>query len=292
MRTTSVVRKALCIAALAGSGFLLQGCSTVKLAYNQAPQLAYWQLNNHLDLSQDQAERVRDALDELHQWHRGNMLPRHAALLQQLQQQLPSAMTPEQACNAYAEVRGQIEKVLAQAEPSLAWLATQLTDAQIRNLQKKQARSNADWKKEWLDVTPEQLGEHRFKQLLSRAEGFYGTLDAPQKAALRSFIAQSSFDAQRTYAERLRRQQDLVQTLQAIAQNRSDTEQAHRLVRGYLDRLNTSPDAAYQRYARTLVKEGCEGFSLAHNAMTPAQRSRAVQSVKGYADDFLVLAAR
>ncbi|MFY3384963.1 DUF6279 family lipoprotein [Paracidovorax sp. MALMAid1276] len=286
-------RKTLRSAALlAASALLLQACSTVKLAYHQAPQLVQWQINSYLDLSQDQAERVRGRLDELHQWHRDTMLPRHAALLQQLQRQLPESLSPEQACSAYAQVRGQVDAVLAQAEPSLAWLATQLTDAQIRHLQKKQARSNADWKKEWLDVAPEQLREHRFKQLTGRAEGIYGPLDAPQKAALRSYIAQSSFDAQRTYAERLRRQQDLVQTLESVARNRTDTDQARRLVRGYLERLNQSPDAAYQRYARTLVQEGCEGFARVHEAMAPAQRSRAVQSIKGYADDFLVLAAR
>ena len=44
------------------------------------------------------------------------------------------------------------DKVVTQAEPKLVWLATQLTDAQIRNLQKKQASSNADWKEEWVDL--------------------------------------------------------------------------------------------------------------------------------------------
>lgn len=288
----TTLHNTLCVAALAACGMLLSGCSTVKLAYNQAPQLAHWQLNNYLDLSQAQSERVKDELGDLHQWHRGTMLPRHAALLQQLQQQLPSAMSAQQACAAYAEVRSQFEKVLAQAEPKLAWLATELSEAQIRNLQKKQARSNADWKKEWLDVTPEELREHRFKQLLSRAENFYGPLEAPQKEALKGFIAQSSFDPQRTYAERLRRQQDLVQVLQSIAQTRATPEQARSQIRSYLDRLATSPDAAYQRYARTLEQEGCDGFSRVHNAMTREQRSRAVQSVKGYADDFLVLANR
>ena len=189
-------------------------------------------------------------------------------------------------------MRTQLDKVVTQAEPQLAWLAAQLTDAQIRNLQRKQASSNADWKKEWVDVTPDTLREQRFKQLLSRAETFYGTLDEPQKAALRAYIAQSSFDPQRTYAERLRRQKDLVQMLQKIAQDRANTEQARTLLRGYIARFNTSPDAAYQRYAQTLVQEGCEGFSRVHNAMTAAQRFKAVQSVKGYEQDFLVLAAQ
>ncbi len=292
MRAPAPLCKALCVVTLAAWGLLLQGCSAVKLAYNQVPHLAYWQLNSYLDLSETQTERVRDELGNLHQWHRDTMLPRHAELLQKVQQQLPSAITPDQACRTYDAVRTQLDKVITQAEPQLAWLAAQLTDAQIRNLQRKQASSNADWKKEWVDVTPDTLREQRFKQLLSRAETFYGTLDEPQKTALRAYIAQSSFDPQRTYTERLRRQKDLVQVLQKIAHDRANAEQARTLLRGYIARFNASPDAAYQRYAQTLVEEGCEGFSRVHNTMTAAQRFKAVRSVKGYEQDFMVLAAQ
>jgi len=280
------------LAAVVACALLLQGCSAVKLAYNQAPQLAYWQLNNYLGLSETQTERVRTELGDLHQWHRDTMLPRHAELLQKVQQQLPSDITGDQACSIYAEVRVQIDRVIDQIEPRLVWLASQLTEAQIQNLEKKQADSNADWKKEWLDVPPQKLAEQRYKQLLSRAEGFYGTIDAPQKQALRNFVVQSGFDPQRTYAERLRRQKDLVQVLRQVAAQPASQERNRDLLRGYLARFNASPDAAYQRYARQLVEEGCAGFARVHSAMTAAQRAKAVQSVQGYAQDFWVLAGR
>ena len=286
------LRTTLGVVSLVLAGLLLAGCSTVKLAYNQAPQLLSWQLNRYLDLSQPQAERVRDELADLHRWHRDTLLPEHAGLLQKLRQQLPAPMSAEQACRAYADLRTQIDQLLARAESSLVWLASDLSEAQIRSLQKKQADSNADWKKEWLDPPPDKLREHRYQLLQSRTEDFYGTLQEPQKAALRSYIAQSSFDPQRTYAERQRRQQDLVQVLRKIAAERGNTEQARTLLRGYLARLNTSPDAAYQRYAATLVDEGCAGFALVHSAMTPAQRLQAVASIGAYEQDFITLAAQ
>ena len=292
MRVSSTVSKALCAFALAACGVLLQGCSTVKLAYNQVPHLAHWKLNSYLNLSDAQTERVRDELGDLHQWHREQMLPRHAELMQKVQQQLSSTLSPEQACSMYGEARVQFDKVLAQAEPKLVWLASQLSDAQIRHLQKKQAESNADWKKEWVDLNPEKLHAQRFKQLLSRTETFYGSLQEPQKAALGAFISDSTFDPQRSYAERLRRQKDLVQVLQKIAEDRTNTELTRALLRGYIARFNASPDAAYQRYAKTLVEEGCQGFSRVHNAMTATQRLKAVQSVQGYEQDFWILAGR
>ena len=246
MRASSPVRTALCAATLAACGLLLQGCSTIKLAYNQVPHLAYWQLNSYFDLSEAQTDRVRDELGDLHQWHRGIMLPRHAELLQKVQQQLPSAMSPDQACRTYDAVRTQLDKVVTQAEPKLVWLATQLTDAQIRNLQKKQASSNADWKEEWVDLTPDELRERRFKQLSSRAETFYGTLDEPQKAALRAYIAQSSFDPQRTYAERLRRL-EMEYALRHLAHGDDPVEVLEMLSQRLTKKLMHAPTQALNR---------------------------------------------
>lgn len=275
------------------SALVLQACSAVRLAYQQVPQLAAWQIHRHLDLTDTQQGQVREALNELHQWHRDTMLPRHARLLQQVQQQLPGDVTAEQACATYADVRTQLDRVITQAEPRLVWLASQLTAMQIRHLQKKQADSNADWKKEWLDPTPEQRRELRYERLLSRAESFYGPLEPQQKAVLREFIArQSTWDPQRTYTERLRRQQDLVQVLEQIAQDRTNTAQTRTLLRGYLNRLNTSPDATYESAAQQWVEEGCAAFARLHNAMTDVQRLKAVQSVQGYERDFWVLAGR
>ena len=286
------LRRALCLTILLVWGLLLQGCSAVKLAYNQVPQLAYWQLNRYLDLSDAQTDRVRSELDLLHQWHRSTMLPQHARLLQQVQQHLPGTVTPEQACRIYDDARIQLDAVWAQAEQQLLWLAPQLSPAQIRTLEMQQAQSNVDWKKQWLDASPEQMREQRYKQLLSRAETFYGTLDEPAREALRSYVARSSFDPQRSYAERLRRQKDLVEVLQGIAQNGSDHQRTLGLMRGYRTRYNASPDPTYQRYAQRLVEEGCEAFARMHNAMAPVQRLQAVQSLKGYERDFWVLAAQ
>jgi hypothetical protein len=286
------LRRALCLTILLVWGLLLQGCSAVKLAYNQVPQLAYWQLNRYLDLSDAQTDRVRSELDLLRQWHRSTMLPQHARLLQQVQQHLPGTVTPGQACRIYDDARIQLDAVWAQAEQQLLWLAPQLSPAQIRTLEMQQAQSNVDWKRQWLDASPEQMREQRYKQLLSRAETFYGTLDESAREALRSYVARSSFDPQRSYAERLRRQKDLVEVLQGIAQNGSDHQRTLGLLRGYRTRYNASPDPTYQRYAQRLVEEGCEAFARMHNAMAPVQRLQAVQSLKGYERDFWVLAAQ
>ena len=77
-----------------------------------------------------------------------------------------------------------------------------------------------------------------------------------------------------------------------FAFQRFEHESTYYRASAFLDRVVTSPDGAYQRYTQALVAEGCEGFACVHNAMTPAHRLRAAQSLKGYEQDFLLLAAR
>jgi hypothetical protein len=56
----------------------LAGCSAIKLAYNQAPTLAYGWLDGYLDFNDQQSPQVRDALNRLFAWHRASELPKTA----------------------------------------------------------------------------------------------------------------------------------------------------------------------------------------------------------------------
>jgi hypothetical protein len=43
----------------------LAGCSAIKLAYNQAPDLTYWWLDGYFDFNGQQSPKVRDELAKL-----------------------------------------------------------------------------------------------------------------------------------------------------------------------------------------------------------------------------------
>jgi hypothetical protein len=287
-----IPQKLLQIIGLLTLAALLQACSAVKLAYNQAPELLYWEMDSYLDFSDAQSLRVREDLAKLQQWHRSTQLPQYADLLQKIRQQMPDAITPAQACLTFTEVRSKIDAVFEYAQPSVVAIATQFSEDQIKHLERKQATGNLDWKKEWVSGTPQELNERRYKQALSRSEMIYGNLDDAQKAVLRASIEQSAFDAQMTYTERLRRQQDSHQVLRQIVSQKLSTQQAQPLMRGYLERSLQSPNPAHQRYAQAMIQEGCASFARVHNATTPAQRAKAIQTLKGYEDDFRSLAVQ
>ncbi|MCU7372694.1 DUF6279 family lipoprotein [Paucibacter sp. O1-1] len=279
------------VLALLLAALLLQACSTVKLAYNQAPTLLYWRLDSYLDFNDEQAPQVRESLQRLQLRHRREQLPRYAELLQRVRPLLAEPITAEQACAIVEQGRSLLGELTDPALDTLAWLAGDLSAEQLRHLERKQSTANLEWKQKWVDIPAEQLASLRYEQVLSRSEMLYGSLDEAQKNAIRAGLASAVFDPQRSYAERLRRQQDLLQQLRRIKAEQLAPEPARALLRAWLQRVMISPDPAYQRYQQAQIREGCSTFARLHSATTPTQRARAQQTLKSYEDDFRQLAA-
>lgn len=284
MRTTVRLLRIIGLLVLAVG---LSACSAVKLGYGSAPQVVYWWLDGYLDFTDAQAPQVRDELDRLHRWHRSTELPKLAALLQQAAQMAPGDVSAREACALVADIRSRIGAVAQQAEPALASLAPGLSAAQLQHLAQRYARNDADFRKDWLDTSPTERVERRYKQWLERGESIYGTLDDVQKAVLRQQVLQSGFSAELLAAERQRRQRDALATLrQASAQ----PQQAAALMRGYLQRTQDSPDPAWRSHRDQMLQEGCRTFAALHASTTPAQREAAARRLRAYQRDLLELA--
>ena len=275
--------------ALAG---VLQACSVMKLAYNQAPDLAYWYLDEHLDLTGEQSLRLKASLNQLQAWHRQTQLPVYITALQQLQQQIPSDITAAVACAVVADVRGNLGAVARQAEALAAGLAVMLQPGQLRHMEQKFAKTNAEALEEAQDDSRKIRQSKRYRKAISRAEDLYGTLDEPQRAIIARRLEQSRFDARRLFAERQRRQRDTLQTLQPLASSQASPAQAQAALRGLIERTLSPPDLAQRTYLDELGQENCQSFAELHNSTTPAQRGKAVETLRRYEQDFRILNAR
>lgn len=276
---------------LACAAALLQGCTAIKLGYNTAPTVSYWWLDGYFDFNEAQAQRVRDDLGALQQWHRGDQLPEYAELLQRAQALVAQPqVTPAQVCVIVEEARQQLDGIAARAESGAAALATSLTPPQLEHLQAKYADRNAEFRKDWLDASPAKVREKRYDKALDRAETVYGRLDPAQRALIREQIDASTYDPRILNTERIRRQQDTLATLRSLAGGQGTADQAARAMRGLFDRYKESPAPAYRSYAQRQIEELCEGFALAHNTTTPAQRTKAVNRLKSYERDVRELA--
>lgn len=270
----------------------LQSCSLVRIAYNQAPDALYWWLDSYFDFKEAQSLRVREDLDALQKWHRRTELPAYADTLQKMQRMAPGDVAPNQVCELLTEAQERALALSNALEPTIVAIAPMLDKEQIAHLDRQLAKRNRKWRQEWLDATPAERSERRVKQVVERAEQFYGRLGAPQVAVARTMVETSAFDPEQTFRETLRRQQDALQTLRQLQSQQPGPAATRTLMRTLFERSTQSPDAAYRVYLEHFTRSGCAGVAALHNSTTAAQRARAVETLKAYEADARVLAAQ
>jgi hypothetical protein len=267
------------------------GQATWRFAYSQAPAILLWRMDSFADLNDSQEELARERLQALHAWHRSTQLPEYAALLARLREQMPRNTTPEQMCRIWAELRPGLEALAERTVPMWAELGMSLTDAQLRYIEGRQARSNRDWRADFLDGSAEQRKEKRVEVAVGRLELVYGPLDEATKQTVARLLEASAFDPAATFAERVRRQQDLLATARRMQAEKMTATQAQEAVRGYIARLWNSPSASHRAYAQRITQSNCQFYAAVHNAMPQRQREAAVARLRGYESDLLALAA-
>ena len=173
----------------------------------------------------------------------------------------------------------------------MLWLAPSLSAAQIDHMAAKYAKVNKEWDDDWLRGTPADQLKHRVKKATERFEMLYGSLDDAQIQLLRAELAGASYDARMLRSERLRRQEDILQTLRRVSTGNAPPETVRESLNALLIRLTTPPGPAGKAYAETTLRENCALVSRLHNSTSATQRDRAVQTLRGYEEDFRALSA-
>ena len=276
----------------------LQSCSAVRLAYNQAPLALDWYLNDYADFNAAQKPALKNALEQAHVWHRRTQLPAYIDSLQKMQRQITEPVTAARACDLYDEIQGHVQRTLqglVRPDPSgtaaSGWQKLANLDAsQLAHMERQFSKTNLQYREDYLSGTPQQMREKWFEKTLERTEMLYGTLNERQQSMLQTRLGQSGFDPQRAYAERLRRQQDILQTLRSLASPAGPSAaQASAALEGVINRSLLSPDLNYRSEARQIRLHNCQTFAELHNSTTPTQRKQALARLQGYEQDLRAL---
>jgi hypothetical protein len=269
----------------------LGACSTIKLAYNNLPELSYWWLDAYLDFDGSQTPKVRDELAQLLSWHRQNELPRVLGVLQEAQTLAPRDVSAAQACRMADQIRERLLAVTERAEPAGTELALSLTEAQLQQLERKYAKNNAEYRKEWLDRSPAEVQEKRYEKFLDRLEDFYGRLTPEQRELVRQQVAQSVFDPRLAGAERRQRQQEALALLRGFNATKPPPAEARAAIHAYVMRIADPPPGPWRDHQQALLQEGCRNLAALHNATSASQREQAVRRLQAYQDDLRQLVA-
>ncbi|MDR6888462.1 MULTISPECIES: DUF6279 family lipoprotein [Variovorax] len=269
----------------------LGACSTIKLAYNNLPELSYWWLDAYVDFDGSQTPKVRDGLAQLLSWHRQNELPRVLGLLQEAQALAPRDVTAAEACRMADQIRERLLAVAEHAEPAGTELALSLSEAQLQQLERKYAKNNAEYRKEWLDRSPAKVQEKRYEKFLERLEDFYGRLSPEQRELIRRQVAQSVFDPRMAAAERRQRQQEALVLLRGFNTAKPPAPEARAAIHAYVMRVADPPPGPWRDHQQALLQEGCRNLAALHNATSASQREQAVRRLLAYQDDLRQLSA-
>jgi hypothetical protein len=273
----------------------LAACSAARLGYNQGHELAFWWLDGYAGFNGEQSPLVRSALRDWFAWHRNTQLPDYADLLAQAQRQVLEPTTPEAVCRWMDEFGRRIDVAVAQAQPRLAEVALAMTPEQVARIEQRIAKSNEEFRDEYLQSDPVRRRRESVTRAVDRFENVYGRLDRGQRERLARSVAASPFDPERWYAERVQRQQDLLdslRTLQALPTAERTPDRARQMVAGLLERFSNSPRPAYRDYQQQLRAYNCEVVARLHNDTTPAQRQVAREKLRSWEEDARALAAQ
>ena len=268
---------------------IFTGCSAVRLGYNKLPELASWWLDSYIDFSDVQGPQAKAALHKLQAWHRKEELPAIAELLVQAQTLAPQNITPEQACKIWDGAQVRIESVIQEGSRLAAPVVSQLSAKQFKHLEKEWASRNEDWKKKWLQGTPDARLKKRVDLAAERFSSFYGDLNSEQRQILRQQFSQSAWTPEWGYQQRLKRQQDQLNALQAMSSEMTKPAMPVAQVESALQSLilqTVRPkDGAELSKQLQLEQQACQNLAQLHNATTPAQRLKAQRKLKDYETD-------
>ena len=270
----------------------LSACSLLITGYNQAPSLLIFSwVNPHLDLNSEQDKQLRLDLQTLHQWHRQQQLPVYAEVLQKMAVLAPKELTGTQICALVDEFKDTLTPLSQQMSPAIARLALKLTPTQLQQLEQQHDKDNKDYRKEWkLDASADKQLQVQTDKGIENAERFYDRLDKKQKALVKQLAQDSQFDLQKSWNERLRRQRDMVNTLERIAKAQPTLAVAQQEAAALLNRsLLNSPDETYRAYADMRTDINCEAAAQLHNTTSSAQREFTVKTLKAYEADLRAL---
>jgi len=267
-------------------------CSLVKTAYNNAPALIAWRLDHYFNFSEAQKAKLKPALQDLHAWHRKNELPRYVSLLDEIQDDVNHEISAQTACQRIESIKSNLQMLQTKIIPIIVDVAETLSDKQLQHLQKKLEKRNQEWKEEWWQETIEEQREVRLEKSKEFAEKVYGDLNEKQINLLKQAIARSDIDPAITYSEILRRDEESLTILKSLRDPALSNEQKSQLVRAGFERMQNSPNAAYQAYIDKVTQQTCETIASIQATTTAKQRLHAQQWVEDYKTQFTQLQSK
>lgn len=213
---------------------LLLACSAVRFAYNQGDAISRWWIDDHIGLTQEQDNLIREALDRHFWWHRTAQLQGLAVTLEEIEQKLSKNISKKDAAYFYGNIKNHSYTIAYKVTPDMARLFMSLEASQIENVQKRMAQNNEKFIKEWLPKDKADQIRVRIEKTIQRAEWLFGKFNKDQEEKIKSHIIANPIDMNLIYQDRLRRQQDLIRVMSEITKKKLNQKESEALISDYI----------------------------------------------------------
>ncbi len=254
-------------------------CGFVGALYQNATSLIVLEADSYFDLNDVQEAAGKTRTDALMAWHKRDVLPLYVKQLRTVAAQIEQGLDASQVSSTYDWGMGELRRVTQYAAPQQLELLSSLSEKQIAYLQKKLAKDNAKYRKEWVSASLDDAKALRFDKYLTWVERIYGTFNGEQRQQLRKLSDARTFNPKQGYDERIARQNAFVSLIKTLSKN--DAPQAQAQLATFVASLEKPTD-----YAANNRRELQQLIAATSQIATPEQRSTAKTKLLDYADTF------
>ena len=255
----------------------LGGCGGMRLMYSFADNYYVGIVQDYFDPTSEQLRAVRTKAEQVLAWHRQYELPLYVAMFDQAAQKTHDGLTEEEVFWGITLLRTRYDTLAQRIVAANASLLTELSAQNLAALEKKFSSENAKLEPTYLDADHARRDKRRAERVQSQFERWLGPLRAEQVAIVAAWVAAAPTASINWYLERVNRQQRMLTALRA---ERDPSSLAAQLTGLWLGR-----GAAAERRMRNEARVAALILSI-DQSLSAAQRTRAVQRMQQYADDF------
>ncbi len=262
----------------------LAGCGP-RLVYSHLDWLIPWYVSDYISLDSDQKNMLEKRLLKLLDWHCRTQLPAYATTLRALGRDLANSSEPVDAATLKTyntRLMALWKALLQKIGPDITAILATATDAQIDELFHNLDKQNQKFKKEYVDLPPDELIQNREERMVKRTKYWISKLNPEQKQAVSDWSLQLTPIAVDWIQNRERIQSE---ARRLLGQRRDNPE-----FRTAIQKLILHPEnvrsAEYQRKIDINTTATIKLLAQLIQLLTEKQRSYLLDRIESLAADF------
>jgi len=276
------VKPILRIAALALLAGILGACDAVRLAYDNADTFLHWRLSGYLKVSGKAADELDDRIDDFLAWHRARALPQYARLSADAARRLAVGLSPADLVWGYDAFVAQAKESLHQAAERIAPMLDRLTPEQLAQLEKRFAEDNRKFSRENRGSEKERR-IRRARRTVGQLEEWVGKLNKAQVERVRQMSERVPLYDDLRERERKRLQAEFLAIVRA--------HEAQKRLPAFVNTWERGRDPALAAMSQIWRSEYEKMLIDIDRSLSAEQRAKAVARLRGFSEDFAVLAS-